>query len=257
MKRASRFSVFVLAALFLTAFFVRGGNADSRLPPRAGQAAAPNDAEFSKINAELIRTMTAYRESLEQILGLYEREAERLGGEVARWAPLYEKGYISRMEIEEKEQALNRAKADVERTKTQIEEVRQATVEAEARAEIWRQPAIRARPYLETPALIWYDGRGKWSLADIKKVEGYFLATFGRLLPISAFAQTAVHDKLRLDHRNAVDVAVHPDAPEGRALMAYLRNAGIPFIAFRNRVSGAATGAHIHIGKPSLRLVSK
>ncbi|MBI2360885.1 MAG: hypothetical protein HYV04_18605 [Deltaproteobacteria bacterium] len=185
------------------------------------------------------------------------REAGRLAREVDRWSPLYEKGYISRMELEEKQRAWNGAKAEVERTKIQIEEVRQATAEAEARAEIWRQPSIQARPYLETPTLIWHNGRGKWSLADIKKVESYFLATFGRLLPISAFAQTAVHDRLRLDHRNAVDVALHPDAPEGQALMAYLRGAGIPFIAFRNRVSGAATGAHIHIGKPSLRLVSK
>jgi hypothetical protein len=36
-------------------------------------------------------------------------------------------------------------------------------------------------------------------------------------------------------------------------LIGYLRQSGIPFIAFRNAVPGAATGAHIHIGKPSLR----
>jgi hypothetical protein len=30
-----------------------------------------------------------------------------------------------------------------------------------------------------------------------------------------------------------------------------LRRAGIPFIAFRSAVAGAATGAHIHIGQPS------
>ena len=35
------------------------------------------------------------------------------------------------------------------------------------------------------------------------------------------------------DHRNALDVAVHPDSPEGRALMDYLRAHGIPFLAFR------------------------
>jgi hypothetical protein len=58
---------------------------------------------------------------------------------------------------------------------------------------------------------------------------------------------------LHFDHRNAIDVALHPDSKEGRSLLEYLRQAGIPFIAFRNAVPGAATGAHIHIGKPSPR----
>ena len=50
-------------------------------------------------------------------------------------------------------------------------------------------------------------------------------------------------------------MALHPDSNEGRALLLYLRQAGIPFIAVRNAVSGAATGAHIHIGHPSVRTV--
>ena len=52
----------------------------------------------------------------------------------------------------------------------------------------------------------------------------------------------------------ALDVAVHPDTAEGRALMAYLRAASISFIAFRSAVPGAATGAHIHIGPASHRV---
>jgi hypothetical protein len=57
------------------------------------------------------------------------------------------------------------------------------------------------------------------------------------------------------DHREAVDVAVRPDSIEGRRLMTYLRNADIPFLAFRGRIPGASTGAHIHIGRPSPRLI--
>jgi len=48
-------------------------------------------------------------------------------------------------------------------------------------------------------------------------------------------------------------VALHPDSREGQSLIAYLRQSGIPFIAFRGAVPGAATGAHIHIGQPSPR----
>jgi hypothetical protein len=58
---------------------------------------------------------------------------------------------------------------------------------------------------------------------------------------------------MRLNHRDAMDVALHPDSVEGKSLIAYLRKAEIPFMAFRNGVPGSASGAHIHIGKPSLR----
>jgi hypothetical protein len=84
-------------------------------------------------------------------------------------------------------------------------------------------------------------------------VDAFFQQRFGRALPISAFGQTEVHNRLGFDHRGAVDVAIHPDSSEGQTLMAYLRSQGIPFIAFRAAVAGSATGAHIHIGPPSHR----
>ena len=57
------------------------------------------------------------------------------------------------------------------------------------------------------------------------------------------------------DHREAVDVAVRPDSIEGRGLMEYLRKANVPFLAFRGKIPGASTGAHIHIGRSSPRLM--
>ncbi|MEK7210964.1 MAG: hypothetical protein AAB070_06055, partial [Candidatus Binatota bacterium] len=75
--------------------------------------------------------------------------------------------------------------------------------------------------------------------------------------PVSALGQTSFHDQMKFDHRDAMDVALHPDSSEGKTLMAYLRKSGVPFIAFRNGVPGSATGAHIHIGKPSLRASSR
>jgi hypothetical protein len=62
-----------------------------------------------------------------------------------------------------------------------------------------------------------------------------------------------VHQRLGFDHRNALDVAVHPDSPQGRALMEHLRSQGIPFLAFRGARPGLATGAHLHVGEPSPR----
>jgi hypothetical protein len=102
--------------------------------------------------------------------------------------------------------------------------------------------------------LLRFNGGALWRLGDVSKIERFFVETFGRALPISALGQTATHDRLRFDHRDAMDVALHPDSREGQSLLNYLRQAGIPFIAFRNAVPGVATGAHIHVGKPSPRL---
>lgn len=93
-----------------------------------------------------------------------------------------------------------------------------------------------------------------WSLEQAAKIEDFFLAKFGHALPVSAMGQTAVHDRMKYDHRDALDVGLHPDSKEGRALIAYLRRSGIPFIAFRRKIAGLATGPHIHIGNRSPKL---
>src|SRR5437764_663178 len=74
---------------------------------------------------------------------------------------------------------------------------------------------------------------------------------------VSAARQTPAHDRLGLDHRNAMDVAVHPDSPEGQALMTWLRAQGVSFLAFRGAITGEATGAHVHIGEPSPRRAAR
>jgi hypothetical protein len=71
---------------------------------------------------------------------------------------------------------------------------------------------------------------------------------------VSAFGQTPLHDRMGFDHKDALDVAVHPDSPEGRTLMDYLRAARIPFIASWGTVPGSSSGAHIHVGQPSPRI---
>ncbi len=112
--------------------------------------------------------------------------------------------------------------------------------------------------YEQTATLIRYNGPTAWSLkAGAAKLAQFFATRFGRPLPVSAYGQTPLHDRMGLDHRDALDVAVHPDSPEGRALMEYLREAGIPFIAAWGVVPGATSGAHIHVGQPSPRIAIK
>ena len=97
-------------------------------------------------------------------------------------------------------------------------------------------------------------GDGKWRLGDAARVKDFFLTTFNRPLPLTAFGQSDLHDRWGLDHRNGMDVGLHPDSPEGRALIDFLRAEAIPFLAFRSAIPGVATGPHIHIGNRSPRV---
>jgi hypothetical protein len=97
----------------------------------------------------------------------------------------------------------------------------------------------------------------RWSLADSKKVENFFFTRFGRPLPTSAFGQSDIHDRWGLDHRQGLDVGLHPDSPEGIALVDFLRGEKIPFLVFRHAIPGVATGPHIHIGFPSHRYLPR
>jgi len=98
-----------------------------------------------------------------------------------------------------------------------------------------------------------YDGDGIFNMGTFARVELDFEKQFGKPLPVSAMGETAAHRALGFDHRGRVDVAIHPDQPEGRWLLKYLVAQHIPYFAFRQAVPGKATGAHIHIGPMSTR----
>jgi hypothetical protein len=131
----------------------------------------------------------------------------------------------------------------VARHRTHVVRTRTTRVRPRRVARVRRSPVIRYR-----------GSEDDWTLADAPRVQEFFEDRFGRELPISAWGQTRLHDRLRLDHRNAFDVAVHPDSAEGRELMAFLRDEGIPFVAIRARSVHGTTGPHIHIGHESIRV---
>jgi len=101
-----------------------------------------------------------------------------------------------------------------------------------------------------------HDGDGVFTTAAFARVEVAFERHFGKPLPVSAMGETAVHRAMGFDHRGRVDVALHPDTPEGVWLREYLDANRIPYFAFRQAVRGKATGAHIHLGPMSTRLLS-
>jgi hypothetical protein len=56
-----------------------------------------------------------------------------------------------------------------------------------------------------------------WSLAeDTPRLQRFFRVRFGRALPVSAFGQSPLHDRMEFDHGNALDVAVDPSSSDGQ-----------------------------------------
>ena len=244
------------ASLVLTAVLVA-----VLLPGRAPAAdrpaaAAPSPAAVQA--AEVIAALADYRLKLEALLPLYEQELARANEQHEQRRELLERGIVSRKEFEATETVVARAQQKLEDTRRAIAEVDHAMVEAiTARAVAALAPLGRGG-YEQSATLVRYNGPTAWSLkTGAVELEQFFLTRFGRPLPVSAYGQTPLHDRMGLDHRAALDVAVHPDSPEGRALMEHLREAGIPFIAAWGVVPGSTSGAHIHVGQPSPRIATK
>ena len=101
-----------------------------------------------------------------------------------------------------------------------------------------------------------FDGNGVFTSEIFASANAAFEAEFGKPLPVSAMGQTEIHRELGFDHRGRVDVALQPDQPEGQWLVRYLILHRIPFFAFREALPGKATGAHIHLGTASPRLIN-
>ena len=224
------------------------GKKKSKTPVKSEPTLADRVA---KAKAEVAAAANDYKASLEKLLAFQENDVKAASEQVEKRKELLALAIISKKELEESERALSAAQDKVANTKKQMAESDTLIAEATAEAELAK---LGPGAYQSTGAMIRYNGPAHWVLSDASKVESFFASKFRHALPISAFGQTAVHDHMGFDHRNAMDVALNPDSSEGQALMAYLRSVGIPFIAFRYAVAGSATGAHIHIGYPSHRI---
>ncbi|HEX8500061.1 MAG TPA: TolC family protein [Pyrinomonadaceae bacterium] len=235
--------------------------------PKAAAAETPQ-GELTRLRAEFVEATREVKASLGQLLDLYERDVKKADERVTQTAELYRAGLVSKRELErvEGEAETARAKvkvvegqlknADVQIAETLVEaEAEEAAAKALAKAKAAGPRASGA--VLTTTAYIRFGGTRAWSLAEAGAVGQFFARSFGRQLPVSSFGQSPVHDRWGYAHHNAMDVGVNPDSAEGRALMEYLRGAGIPFTAFRFAIPGTATGPHIHVGRPSHKIAPR
>jgi hypothetical protein len=223
---------------------------------RTKAAPKPPD-ELTKLREDFIAKTNDYKASLRKLQTLLAKDVTRAEEKLAAARKLFEDGLIARNQLEESERAVATAKDKLAETDRQMAaadtQVAELLLETKAAEEIARSVRLAKGGLLRTTAMIRYQGSGGWSLGDAWKVQRFFFDSFKKQLPVAVFGQGAIHDRWRLDHRNAMDISLHPDGVEGQALMSFLQKNGIPFLAFREAIPGTATGPHIHIGRPSHR----
>ena len=224
---------------------------------RAKSTSAKPVNELARLREEYIKATNEYQTLLKKQLPGLERNVERAQDQVAKMTQLFAEGLVSKQQLEASELTLNEARNKVTEINQAIasadSRIADTLLEAEAEKKFARAKPIPRGGMVSTLAMIRYNGGASWGLSDAFKVQRFFQDTFKRPLPVAVFGQGAIHDRWRLDHRNAMDVSLQPDGPEGQALLGYLRANGIPFLAFRQAIPGTATGPHIHIGRPSHR----
>jgi len=243
-----------IALLVVTLAIVTAAQVQAQARRSTAPEAARGNTRLEKAAADVIAATQSYRAALEKVLAIHERELARRNELAELRQDLYERGVLSRREFEEGQRAQLEAQKSVEDTRRAMSDADRMMSEARTAESLARLAPLARGGYEETPGLVRYNGTAAWSITgDLPRLQQFFLARFGRPLPISALGQTALHDRMGFDHRNALDVAVHPDSPEGRALMEHLRLAGIPFIAAWGAIPGSTSGAHIHVGQPSPR----
>lgn len=220
-------------------------------------APAPQPSELSKLHEEFIQKTNEYKASLLKLLPYYQSEVKKAEEKLETSKKLLAEGLIPRAQVEENERALALAKEKIDETNRQMAsaeaQVAGVLAETEANKEINKNLRLAKQRLVRTAAFTRYTGAGGWNIGEAFKIQRFFSDTFNRQLPIAVFGQGAIHDRWRLDHRNAMDIQLHPDGVEGRALLDFLQKNGIPYLAFRSAIPGTATGPHIHIGRPSHR----
>jgi hypothetical protein len=213
--------------------------------------------ELTKLREDYIKATKDYRASLEKLLVIYEGKVVAAEAKLATFKKLHEEGLISKSELEERERAVGTEKDKVAETRRQMTgadtQIADVLVEAQADEQLAKNLQLAKNGLVRTTSFIRYQGADGWGISEAWKIQRFFSDSFNKQLPIAVFGQGAIHDRWRLDHRNAMDISLHPDGVEGQALLNFLQKNGIPYSAFRSAIPGTATGPHIHIGRPSHR----
>lgn len=213
--------------------------------------------ELTRLRDEFVKATNEYKASLQKLLAFHEADVKRAEEKLAVSQKLFDEGLIAKAQVEESKLALAAAQQKVAETRRQMtgadDQIAAVLVEQEVDEQLAKNLNLAKQRLVRTSSFIRFTGGSGWNLGEAYKIQRFFSDTFKHELPIAVFGQGAIHDRWRLDHRNAMDIQLHPDGVEGQALLNFLERNGIPYSAFRSAIPGTATGPHIHIGRPSHR----
>ena len=242
------------ACLLVFTIALQSASAQNKRKPAAKPV--PVD-ELTKLRNDFVKSTNEYKSSLGKLIAIYENNVKKAEDKLAQSKKLLDEGLISKVQYQENELAvkgeqekLNGARRQLTDADAQIAAI---LVETEAEKTIAKNLRLARQGLVRTTSFTRYTGADGWGIGEAYKIQRFFSDTFKRELPIAVFGQGAIHDRWRLDHRNAMDISLHPDSAEGQALLGFLQKNGIPYSAFRSAIPGTATGPHIHIGRPSHR----
>jgi hypothetical protein len=188
-----------------------------------------------------------------EMLNAAERQVERQQQKIDQMRTLVDQGVLARTELTPLIEELDRRHRVVDLANARVRLLEELTKMAQA-----EQTAVEsAKPAGGYSVAEKFAGGGHFNAVDFRRVNIAFEKKFGKPLPVSANGMTATHRALGFDHTGRIDVALNPDESEGRWLLTRLAAENIPYFAFRTAIPGKATGAHIHMGPPSLRLYAK
>jgi len=225
---------------------------DAGAVPRAQLAQAEENLADAQDAAFLRQTL--YGQDLteavaDDMIAAAQRRLERRNRAFDQDKKLVDAGVTTQSSLDPLLEEVHRARQECDLAADRAQTVRELTIIVDSERSL--DERIAAAPQNTYDLGERHDGDGVFNMSTFVSIEAAFEKRFGKPLPVSAMGETAVHRSLGFDHRGRVDVALHPDDPEGVWLREYLDLKHIPYFAFRQAVPGKATGAHIHLGTGS------
>ena len=197
------------AALFpvaLMLILVVSGRENFRLPWMK------SNINIDPSGSDAIAQMREFLATERRQLGQFEREQATLRAEVIRQRKALQDGQLSKEQVKRTEQLFVAALKRVHEMRNTVTETDIAITETVLGEKVLRMPALPIGGFSQTAELTRFNGPFKWSIAEAPRVEKFFSQTFGRRLPITALGQSDIHTRLRFDHRDSMDIGLHPDS---------------------------------------------
>ena len=183
----------LLVLVFFAVSGLRHQSGDSGLSLSSSDTASPISIEMMKQSLAKDR----------RLLVDYEREQSALRAEVIKRRKLFQEGQLGKEQVVEAEKTFVAALRRVHEMRHSVDETDIAITEAVLGEQVIRLPAIPENGFSETAELARFNVGFKWSLKEAPRLEKYFSQLFGRRLPVTALGQTATHNRLGFDHRDA------------------------------------------------------